>query len=539
MKLTSVAVWLLLAFAVATPVADAGDVVNIGSRLELLVDDYLVDNLRGAELRLHKPTPREVAIVNDSPPEGNQCAYYTVFQDDDRYRMYYRGSHNDRNPGSTLPWHSYCLCYAESPDGIHWTRPDLNLVTFQGSKHNNIIFVESQRSHRLDPTAQAVDGPGMFNFTLFKDLNPNCKPGEKYKALGTGPLHGLYASKSVDGIHWSSLSDKPVINQGNFDSQNLAFWDSLRQQYVAFHRDYRCKVCKQTLRRHVAPSGVVEDVFRCSCREIELKDLTNDNFWRDIRTKTSKDFLNWSDHGLLKCPGAPYEHLYTNAIAPYYRAPHIFLGFPMRFLPSRKSKDGLPDGVSDGLFMTSRDGRIFKRWGEAIIRPGVQKQRWVGRNNMIAWGLLKTKSSIPGTPDELSLFSSEGYKRGDSCQLRRYTYRIDGFVSVHAPLSGGELVTRPLLFEGRELVINYSTSAAGSLRVEIQNDAGQPFEGYALAESTELYGDEIERVVGWKTGSDVGKLARQPVRLRFVMKDADLFSLRFRGKDQSQSSTGR
>ena len=276
MKLTSVAVWLLLAFAVATPVADAGDAVNIGSRLELLVDDYLVDNLRGAELRLHKPTPREVAIVNDSPPEGNQCAYYTVFQDDDRYRMYYRGSHNDRNPGSTLPWHSYCLCYAESPDGIHWTRPDLNLVTFQGSKHNNII---------------AVDGPGMFNFTLFKDLNPNCKPGEKYKALGTGPLHGLYASKSVDGIHWSSLSDKPVINQGNFDSQNLAFWDSLRQQYVAFHRDYRCKVCKQTLRRHVAPSGVVEEVFRYRTWVRRREDLEVDEIAQDRLRCPSAEFL--------------------------------------------------------------------------------------------------------------------------------------------------------------------------------------------------------------------------------------------------------
>ena len=84
---------------------------------------------------------------------------------------------------------------------------------------------------------------------------------------------------------------------------------------------------------------------------------------------------------------------------------------------------------------------------------------------MIAWGLLKTKSSIPGTPDELSLFASEGYKRGDSCQLRRYTYRIDGFVSVHAPLSGGELVTRPLLFEGRELVINSAVREPDALRL--------------------------------------------------------------------------
>jgi hypothetical protein len=43
----------------------------------------------------------------------------------------------------------------------------------------------------------------------------------------------------------------------------------------------------------------------------------------------------------------------------------------------------------------------------------------------------------------------------------------------------------------------------------------------------EVIGDEIERVVGWTGGSDVGGLAGRPVRLRIELKDADLFSLRF------------
>jgi hypothetical protein len=90
------------------------------------------------------------------------------------------------------------------------------------------------------------------------------------------------------------------------------------------------------------------------------------------------------------------------------------------------------------------------------------------------------------------------------------------------------MVTRLFTFSGRELVLNYSTSAAGSIRVEIQGPSGKLIPGYGLEDSTEIIGDEIERVVAWKKGADVSSLAGQPVRLRFAMKDADLYSLRFR-----------
>jgi hypothetical protein len=64
--------------------------------------------------------------------------------------------------------------------------------------------------------------------------------------------------------------------------------------------------------------------------------------------------------------------------------------------------------------------------------------------------------------------------------------------------------------------------------VEILAADGKPARGFALADCPEIYGDRIEQVVTWKAGSDVGQLAGQPIRLRFVLKDADLFSIRFR-----------
>jgi len=287
------------------------------------------------------------------------------------------------------------------------------------------------------------------------------------------------------------MSDKPVITSGAFDSQNLAFWDSVRGCYVDYHRQGR-------------------------------------NGKRDIMTCTSADFLKWTKPKFLEYPGAPAEHLYVNQIQSYYRAPHIYLGFPKRFAQSRKSPIGHPlPGVSDTILMSSRDGETFHRWQEAFVRPGPQADRWVCRNNLVAWGLVETKSQFQGAPDELSLYVVEGYYQGESCQIRRHKLRVDGFVSLNAGLRGGEVVTKPLRFDGKQLSINFSTSAAGSVRIELQDEAGEPIPGFGLADCNEQFGDQLDRVVSWKSGTDVGQLAGKPVRLRIELRDADLYSFQF------------
>jgi hypothetical protein len=101
-------------------------------------------------------------------------------------------------------------------------------------------------------------------------------------------------------------------------------------------------------------------------------------------------------------------------------------------------------------------------------------------------------------------------------------------VSLQAPLGGGEFTSKPIVFSGSKLAINYATSAAGNVQVEIQSPDGKPLDGFRLADCPEIFGDSLERVVAWKAGSDVSKLAGQPVRLRVVAKDADLYSLQFK-----------
>ena len=134
---------------------------------------------------------------------------------------------------------------------------------------------------------------------------------------------------------------------------------------------------------------------------------------------------------------------------------------------------------------------------------------------------------MPESPDELSIYATEGYWTGKSLNVRRYSMRLDGFVSMQAELAGGEFLTKPLVFSGRKLVLNYSTSAAGGIWVELQSPDGKALDGFSLEESDEIFGDQIKREVTWKASDDVSRLSGKPIRIRFVLKDADLFSLRF------------
>ena len=465
--------------------AAAQQPLQIGTRLEPLVDDLLIEKLTGdARQVLHHPIPREVSIDHDVPWEGNTSTYHTIFRDGDLYRMYYRGSHYDMRTNKAT--HKEFVCYAESDDAIHWRRPELGLVEFEGSAANNIL----------------LDGIGTHDFAPFKDANPDAPADERYKALGRGP-GGLHAFKSADGIHWEPLTEGPVITEGAFDSLNLGFWDPERDCYVEFHRGFKS----------------YEGVGRV----------------RDIQTCTSPDFLNWTKPQFLSYTGAPPEHLYTNAVVPYIRAPHIYFGFPKRFVPGRNPTLHPTNGVSDAVFMTSRDGVNFHRCAEALIRPGPQRDNWVSRNTLPAWGMVMTRSDFPDAPEEISIYATESYYSGDSCRLRRFSLRQDGFVSVNSSASGGEMLTRPLLFGGQgsaaaaptTLTLNFATSAAGSLRCELQTADGMPLEGFTVAECDPIYGDEISGTVSWQGKSDLSVLIGQPIRIRFVIQDADLYALQF------------
>jgi len=442
----SVAVFLAASSGIA--MADDEAVVDIGSRRELFVDHLLIEKLDGVWLKLHEP--KLTPLVPDTP-SGH---YATVLKDGDLYRRYDRGGMADHDGDARETTR-----YWESRDGIHWTKPNLGLYELDDSRDNNVI--------------QANTRWFAHNFSPFLDRRPEVEKDQRFKALaGVHKGGGLCAFVSGDGIRWRKLKEEPVITSKGFafDSQNVSFWSESEGCYVCYFRSWK------------TPLGSL----------------------RTISRTTSTDFLNWSPAVPME-PNLPGEHLYTSGTHPYFRAPHIYIALPTRFLPDRGSS-------TDIMFMTSRGGNKYDRtFLEAFIRPGLDPNKWGNRSNYAALNV------VPTGPNEMSIYVRE----------RRYTLRTDGFVSVHAGHKAGELLTKPIKFSGRKLEINYSTSAATDIRVEIQDPSGSPIPGYALEDCPPMIGDKVQHITTWKSGSNVSALSDKPIRLRFVLCDADLYSFRF------------
>ena len=212
--------------------AEHNEPIQIGSRLEMFVDDWLIDRLSGALRRLHHPVPQEVAMVCDRPWEGNNCGFFTCLRDNGVYRVYFRAqSFRMDEQGTVVERSPAYTCYAESSDGITWTRPSLGLFEAAGTRDNNVVLTPE------------VAGYATIDFSPFVDNRPGVPPEERYKGVGGLGFDwqggGLFAFVSPDGINWRKLRDKPVITKGCFDAHNVAFWDAERGEYRAYSRDRR------------------------------------------------------------------------------------------------------------------------------------------------------------------------------------------------------------------------------------------------------------------------------------------------------------
>jgi hypothetical protein len=184
--------------------------------------------------------------------------------------------------------------------------------------------------------------------------------------------------------------------------------------------------------------------------------------------------------------------------------------------------------TSDAILQTTRGDAVYDRtFMGAFVRPGIGPQNWVSRTNYPACGIVQSGTT------EMSVYLNQDYAQ-PTAHLHRYSMRLDGLASLHAEYQEGEMLTKLFTFRGDRLLLNYSTSAAGGIRCEIQDETGKPIPSYALDDAVEMIGNEIERAARWKTGDDVSSLVGRTVRLRIVMTDADLFAIQFSAKDKSK-----
>jgi hypothetical protein len=495
---------LLLAFCLSASSGGLAAPVPLGGELGLFVDRRLIGRLDNVQQVLGQPQPKEVALVFDQPWE-KAANYVTVIKDGPTYRMYYRGA--ELKADGEFDAETEVTCYAESTDGITWTKPNLGLHEFRGSRDNNIL---------LGPDPRHIS----HNFAVFLDSRPGVPREERLKAVGgvfdgNGTRHasaseaakggGLFRFVSADGIHWKSFSPEPIFPGYALDSLNCPVWVADENQYAIYLRTW-------------SEGGTPEQpAFRG---------------YRTISRAVSKDFVTWSQPERMSFGDSPPENLYTNGTHPYFRDPHLLVALGFRFSPQRQVIDAedaarfgvhhtQARGVSDAVLLTSRGGLAYDRtFLESFIRPGPDPKAWTARNNSPALGV------VPTGPGEMSIYTVTRYTMPD-CRLQRYALRTDGFASIRAPYAGGSVTTKPLVFAGAKLVLNFATSSIGSVRVELLDATGRPLAGYSAADCDEIVGDQLDRTVTWRHKPDVASLAGRTVSLRFVMQDADLYSFQF------------
>ena len=451
-----------------------------GSRRELFFDNHLIAKMTAAHLELHHPQSAGIAFSFDQPWEGIYSAYVTVLQDGNMRLAYYRGNPGGERDGSDQE----TTCLARSRDGIHWEKPHLGLFEVKGTRENNVVV-----AHQI---------PFSHNFAPFLDARPGVAKSERFKAVAGLASSGLVGFASPDGIHWRRLSDEPVFRDEGwvFDSQNVVFWSVLEKRYVLFYRK------------------VVDGV-------------------RAIVRSESSDFLHWSRGTLMHFSSFPptrQEQLYTNQTFPWPGAPYMYVSLAARFMEGRSALPAKTIGsneaawlkadCSDTVLMTSRDGKSYDRpFPQALVRPGLDPENWTSRGNYAARGALATG------PAEMSIYVQRHYGMRTS-YLERLTLRTDGLVSIAAGYAPGEVITKPFTFDGSVLNVNYSTSSAGQVNIELLSADGQPVPGFTDADCKPLIGDSISQTVHWGGGS-VQQFAGKPVRIRFVLRDADVYSFRF------------
>ena len=463
---------------------------------------------RGVELRVEQATKSEPILVADRPWEDRLCWAQTM-ADDGRYRLWYAVIRNGKVPREVI-------CYAESQDGLTWTKPELGIVEIDGSTANNVVFAGPGASHFCVVSCPHETPDKRYRCMCFKawcegepgeeldsdeahrrlDAQNTAKAGEKVLPVS---LHGtMLGLNSPDGLHWTRI-EKPILEEWH-DTHNLCVYDEAAGLYRAYLRG-----------------------FHAGRRAISYSE--------------TKDFENWPPSRVIHHPvitDGPHESLYSNGYTRYPGRPELHLMFPAVF-------DHRNDSVY-GQLACSSDAVNWSRFTGQIIIPHGE----------------------PGRPDEamvypepeLLRFSKEGKFRllchcGNEYHNQGYNREIpaghaksyyawaewpeDRLAGICAP-GDGEFTL--VLQCGDRLLANLRAEPGGWAKFEIVDRIVWPpkqwpgVEGFRFEDTEPVTGDQTHAPVCWNGSPDLPKLKGQVIGLRVCLHKATLFSVTMYGIDE-------
>lgn len=493
----------LAALCLAPVTAGAGEpemVLRLGDRKWVTWDGSLFESTEGIAFEMQPPhRTGDRCLTADKPWESWQIGgFHSLLQDEGRFRLWYCVSHGVRHG------EEYAVAYAESEDGIHWTKPDLGLIEYAGTRQNNLVV-----------------GYNSVVGQVF--IDPNSEPAQKYKMLVAiyplkedDPKRYLTILSSPDGLRWSEPQGAVLPEEGGvaLDTQSQAFWDSDRQSYVLFTR--------------MGP-------------------------WRQIGRSESRDALQFPAPAYVMQPDDPQaEDYYQAGVTKYTEAANAYFAVvPVFFHPGDAEGKPLPGRAA--VTANYRGSPI------TVAAPDTLDLHLFTSSDSISWRRQGAHRPFIGLGadgefDSRSLYSGVGYALvGDEIWLyysaydcthigsldgqapfdrylgtmTRATLRRDGFVAASAGEQPAILVSRPIVFSGNRLELNIDCSAGGEAVVELLNLDGQPLPGYALADCDPVFHNNLRKTVSWRGAWDVSGLAGQTLRLRMVLRDCRLYSIQF------------
>jgi hypothetical protein len=467
----------------------AAETVNLGSSKHIFIDDALIDRMDGVTLTANPPARYDVTdFRSDRPWEptprfGAGIADLSgIWDDGDQLGMLYTN-------GGMWGGKPHAVCLATSQDGKHWSKPDLGVVAWDGSLHNNIVL--------------RIASQGM----AFRDPNPAAPASERYKYAAWNWSRGFYIFTSPDKVHWRR--NETLALPFDPDGSIGIYWDD----QAGLYRGY--------LRALIPPPKAFRAVVRVETRDIMRSwpfKLVAAPIWHTwAMPKPVSGELPFVDAG-----GEVYR-FYSHK---YPGAPDVFLAYPWRYVRNSNVRPG-------SFMMTSRDGVQWKVYeppyyfasgfqfnGRKVLEALMEPALIVRGDEVWQYGTVRF------TEHGGALYGGVEHEGGYFDSLLRLVQRLDGFVSLDAGAKTGTVTTKPLVFSGKSLSLN--AAAKGTVRVALLDGSGNALPGYGLSDCAAIRTDSVRHVVRCKGGSNLAAVAGKTVRVQFELTNSKLYAMHFK-----------
>ena len=466
----------------------------------LFLDAMVVEGQQGLERVFHavQKCEENPVIRRDRPwdkagvyPGPN--IYGTVMWDDGKLRMWYRCY-------TPTPF----VCYAESRDGIQWAKPNLGIYPWRGSKENNIVMGVSQNPDEKP----SYRGAGQCNFPLVFKRPQEDEPGKRYVMFCYGIDYRTHrAAYSPDGLHWTFVAEtakKGIIGAG--DASNYSY-DPYLKRYFAM--------------RKMASRGLAgRQGGRGRAMGIAWSEPGDELKWTVpvAAPVMAADDLDPDATQIYGMAVFPYQGLYIGT-AWVYHARWFKYG---KYAPKRMRD------VEKGSPCTT-DVQLAWSWDLINWTRTSKREPFIplGPEGAFDGGAIQTARAPVQVGDQLYFYytGNEGrYKKPSNHSIGLATLRLDGFCSMQAGDEEGWLITRREVLRKPQVTINARTTSTGGVVAEILDRENKVLTGFSREECIPFAGDSVRHVMKWRADRFLGSQMEGDKKLRFILKNAQLFS---------------